>query len=251
MAFFRRPLFLPSLLFALGTASAQITIATAASVQFAMEDLLTAFTKKTGIEAKAVYGASGALVSQIRNGAPFHVFVSADMGFPDSLRAKGYAAGKTEAYAYGKLVLWTLKDLDLRQGLSVLKNDAVAKIALADVKRAPYGREAAKALRKAGVYEAVESKLVYGENISQVSQFVLTGNADAAFNAKSVVVAPEMRGKGRWVEVDSTLYDKIAQGAVMTRRGYDDHARESAAFLEFLQSAPGRKILAGYGYALP
>lgn len=235
-------------------AFSQITIATAASVQFAMEALRTAFTKSTGIEAKAVYGASGALVTQIRNGAPFDVFVSADMGFPDSLRAKGYAAEKPRPYAFGKLVLWTLKDpkdLKLSPDLAFLKDPGVSKIALADIKKAPYGREAAKALKKAGVYDAVESKLVFGENISQVSQYVLTGNVEVGFDAKSIVVAKEMQGKGQWVEVDPALYDRIAQGAVMTRTGYENHAREAATFLEFLYSKTGKKILEDYGYAVP
>ncbi|HEX2613026.1 MAG TPA: molybdate ABC transporter substrate-binding protein [Fibrobacteria bacterium] len=232
-------------------ASAQITVATAASVQFAMQDLIAAFTKKTGYEAKAVYGASGALVTQIRNGAPFDVFVSADASFPDSLKAAGQSAGKSEVYGYGALVLWTTKDLDLSKGLSILANPAVAKIALADVKRAPYGRESAKALKKAGIYDSVEAKLVYGENISQVTQYVVTGNADAGFNAKSIVVAPEMKGRGKWIELDPSLYDRIKQKMVMTRAGYREHPTQSAAFMEFVLSAPGRKILAEYGYSLP
>lgn len=232
-------------------ASAQITVATAASVQFAMEDLLSAFAKKTGFEAKAVYGASGALVTQIRSGAPFDVFVSADAGFPDSLKAAGQAAGKPETYGYGTLVLWTTKDLDLSRGVAGLTNPAFAKIALADVKKAPYGREAAKALARAGVYDSVSARLVFGENISQVTQYVITGNADAGFDAKSIVAAPEMKGRGKWVEVDPVLYDEITQKMVMTRAGYRDHPKESAAFMEFVLSGEGRKILAAHGYALP
>lgn len=231
--------------------AAQITVATAASVQFAMEDLTAAYAKKTGFTAKAVYGASGALVTQIRNGAPFHVFVSADAAFPDSLRAAGHAAGMSETYGYGALVLWTTKNLALDKDLAVLNNPAVLKIALADVKRAPYGREALKAMKKAGVHDDVEAKLVYGENISQVSQYVLTGNADVGFNAKSIVASPDMKGRGSWIEVDPALYDKITQKMVMTKAGYRDHPKQSAAFLEFMLSPAGRAILAAHGYALP
>jgi molybdate transport system substrate-binding protein len=231
--------------------NAQITAAVAANVQFAMEDLKTAFKKETGVEVKTVYGASGKLATQIRNGAPFDLFVSADMDFPDSLRAWGYAPEKPRPYAYGKLVLWTLKDVDLEKGLAALSDTAIGKIALADPKRAPYGREALKALQRSGLAESLKPKLVYGENISQVSQYILTGNVDIGFNAKSIVLAPETQGKGHWKEVDSTLYDRIAQGAVVCKYGTENNPGLSSRFYAFLYSAPAREIFARYGYVLP
>jgi molybdate transport system substrate-binding protein len=196
-------------------------------------------------------GASGKFATQIRNGAPFDVFISADMDFPDSLYKWGFARDKPIPYAYGKLVLWTLKDLDLDKGLALLMDSGVSKAALADPKRAPYGREAVKALKKSGLYERVLPKLVYGENISQVSQYVLTGNADVGFNAKSVVMANEVKGKGKWKEVDSTLYDRIAQGAIVSKYGQENHSEASSRFLAFLHSDLARNILFMYGYALP
>jgi molybdate transport system substrate-binding protein len=239
-------------LFLTGTGTfAQITAAVAANVQFAMEDLKADFKKATGIDVKAVYGSSGKFVAQIKNGAPFDVFVSADMDFPDSLSKWGYAAAKAKPYAYGKLVLWTLKDYDLEKGLDLLADSALAKIALADPKRAPYGREALKALQKSGVYAKVQSKLVYGESISQISQYILTGNVDIGFSAKSVVLAGEIKGKGKWKEVDSTLYDKIAQGAVVCKYGLENNPDLSARFLAYLYSKPAREIFTRYGYVLP
>jgi molybdate transport system substrate-binding protein len=234
-----------------GLGFSQITAAVAASAQFAMEDLKAEFRKSSGIEVKAVYGASGKFATQIRNGAPFDVFISADMDFPDSLYKWGFARDKPIPYAYGKLVLWTLKDLDLDKGLALLMDSGVSKAALADPKRAPYGREAVKALKKSGLYERVLPKLVYGENISQVSQYVLTGNADVGFNAKSVVMANEVKGKGKWKEVDSTLYDRIAQGAIVSKYGQENHSEASSRFLAFLHSDLARNILFMYGYALP
>jgi molybdate transport system substrate-binding protein len=231
--------------------NAQITAAVAANVQFAMEDIKAAFKKGTGIEVKTVYGASGKLATQIRNGAPFDLFVSADMDFPDSLRAWGHAPEKPRPYAYGKLVMWTLKDLDLGKGLAMLADSAIGRIALADPKRAPYGRESLKALQRSGLADALRPKLVYGENISQVSQYILTGNADIGFNAKSIVLAPETRGKGHWKEVDSALYDPIAQGAVVCRYGVENNPDLSSRFYAFLYSARAREILARYGYVLP
>jgi molybdate transport system substrate-binding protein len=230
---------------------AQITAAVAANVQFAMEELKAAFKKESGIEVKAVYGASGKLATQVRNGAPFDLFVSADMDFPDSLRAWGHAPEKPRAYAYGKLVMWTLKDVDLEKGLAALSDSAIGKIALADPKRAPYGREALKALQRSGLADALKPKLVYGENISQVSQYILTGNVDIGFNAKSIVMAPETQGKGHWKDVDSALYDRIAQGAVVCKYGAENNPGLSSRFYAFLYSAPAREIFARYGYGLP
>jgi molybdate transport system substrate-binding protein len=230
---------------------AQITVAVAANVQFAMEELKADFKKSTGIEVKTIYGASGKFVSQIRSGAPMDVFVSADMDFPDSLQKWGYASGKTKPYAYGKLVLWTLKDLDLEKGMQVLDDPGIAKIAIADPIRAPYGREAVKALQRSGLMEKASPRLVYGDNISQVNQYIVTGNAGIGITAKSVVLAPEMAGKGRWKEIDSALYDPIAQGAVVCKYGLENNPALSARFLAYLYSDPARRIFSKYGYALP
>lgn len=232
-------------------AGAQITAAVAANVQFAMEEIKAEFKKTSGIEVKTIYGASGSLTTQIRNGAPFDVFVSADMDFPDSLHKWGYATGKPRPYAYGKLVLWTTKDLDLGKGLALLADPAVGKIALADPLRAPYGREAVKAMGRAGVSDKVAAKLVYGESIAQVNQYVLVGTVSIGFTAKAIVLAPGMKGKGKWAEVDSALYDPIAQGAVLGKYGAENHPALSERFLDYLHSPSAGSILAKYGYALP
>ncbi len=232
-------------------ASGPLTVAAAANVRFAMEEIKADFDRASGAEVNTVYGASGMLSTQIRNGAPFDLFVSADMDYPDSLRKWGYAPEKAKPYAYGKLVLWTLKDLDLDMGMEVLMDAGVAKVAVADPEHAPYGREAVKALRRCGLYDKVRAKLVYGESISQVSQYILTGNAEIGFDAKSVVLSGEARGKGKWKEVDSALYDRIAQGAVMCRFGLENHPMLASSFLAYLYSDPARRIFSKYGYALP
>lgn len=236
---------------AAGPAFCQLTVAAAANVQFAMEDLRADFKKASGIDVKAVYGSSGKIAAQIKSGAPFDVFVSADMDFPDSLIQWGYASGKAKPYAYGKLVLWTMKDFDLDKGLALLADSAVGKIALADPKRAPYGREAVKALQRSGVYARVQDRLVYGESIAQVSQYVLTGNVDIGLGAKSVALSGEAKGKGKWKDVDSALYDRIAQGAVICKYGTENHAGAAAKFLAYLYSDPARAVFAEYGYGLP
>ncbi len=244
--------FLAAVLLA-GFASADnsITVAVAANAQYAMEEIKAAFKKETGIEVKTVYGASGKFATQIRSGAPFDVFVSADMDFPDSVYAWGQAAEKPKPYARGKLVLWTLKNLDLGKGLSVLNDSSIAHIAVADPKKAPYGREAVNALKKSGMYASDSSRLVYGESISQVTQYIVTQNVDIGFDAKSVVLAGEVKGKGKWVEVDSTLYHPIEQGAVVCKYGKDNNPKLAEGFLNFLYSDSARAILVRYGYALP
>jgi molybdate transport system substrate-binding protein len=234
-----------------GNALCQLTVATAANVQFAMEEIKADFRKTSGIEVKTVYGSSGKFATQIRNGAPFDVFVSADMDFPDSLHKWGYAPEQARPYAYGKLVLWTLKALDLEKGMALLADSGVGKIAVTDPKRAPYGREAVKALQRSGAYDKVKDRLVYGESISQVTQFILTGNVDIGFDAKSVALADEAKGKGKWKEVDSTLYDRIAQGAVVCKYGAENNPGLSARFLAYLYSDAARAVFAKYGYALP
>lgn len=232
-------------------AEAQITAAVAANVQFAMEKMRSDFRQKTGIEVKAVYGSSGKLTTQIRHGAPFDLFISADTEYPDSLYAWKYAATAPKVYAYGKLVLWTTRDIDLSQGLGLLSGASVTQIAIADPRHAPYGREAIKAMQRAGVYEQAKAKMVYGENISQVSQYILSGHADIGFNAKSVVLADKATSKGKWIEVDTTLYDRLAQGAIITQYGEKHHAALSRQFFDYLESDAARQILSEYGYVLP
>jgi len=229
----------------------RLLAAAAASVQYAMEELRADFRQSAGVEVQAVYGSSGKLAAQIKNGAPFDVFISADMDFPDSLGKWGYASAQAKPYAYGKLVLWTTRDWDPAQGLPLLAQAGVRKIALADPQRAPYGREAVKALKKSGNYGQIKQKLVFGESISQVNQYVLLGTVDIGLTAKSVVLASDMHGKGKWAEVDSTAYDPIAQGAVLCKHGAENNPGPSAKFLAYLYSAPARTILAKYGYALP
>lgn len=234
-----------------GAANAQITVAAAANVQYAMEEISSGFKKATGIDVKAVYGSSGKLTTQIRNGAPFDLLVSADMDHPDTLVKWGYATGKPRPYAYGKLVLWTVKKLDLEKGLAVLADTGVGKIAVADPKRAPYGRESIKALKHTGIHDAVAARLVFGESIAQVNQYVLLGTVDIGLTAKSIVLAPDLAGKGVWKEVDSAAYSPIAQGAVVCKYGTEHNPGQSARFLDYLYSPPARSILSKYGYVLP
>jgi molybdate transport system substrate-binding protein len=229
---------------------AQITIACAANLQFAMEEIKVSF-EKSGIQVKTIYGASGMLCSQIKNGAPYDLFVSADLSFPESLYVWKYAVEHPKIYVYGKLVLWSAKGLQPDSLLHILKDQAIQKIVIPDPKSAPYGKEAVKALRRAGLYYQVQPKLVYGENISQAAQYISLGHVDIGFNAKSVVCAGSMKNVGKWVEVESLLCDPIAQGVVALRYGMDNNPGLVKKFYGFLFENPAQAIFLKYGYALP
>lgn len=232
-----------------GATRAQITAAVAANLQFAFEDVKTAFLKKTGIEVKAVYGASGKLQSQIRSGAPFDVFVSADTEWPDSLVKAGHAVGAPRLYAYGRVVLWTTSGIDLSKGLATVSNPAAKKVAVGDPKVTVYGPAALRALEKAGLKDAASPKFVYGASITQVAQYVATGAAQIGFVAKSQMLAGPLSGKGTWVELPGV--DSIPQAAVVTKYGKDNNPKSAQALLDFLSGPEGRAILARYGYTFP
>lgn len=233
-------------------AAESLTVAVAANVKFAFDDLAAAFTQDTGIEIKPVFSSSGKIVSQVKEGAPYDVFLSADMDYPDKLYKGGQAVTVPRTYAYGRLVLWTKSDsLDLGKGLAALTAAEVRKVAVANPKVAPYGAEALKAMDKLGLRAALEPKLVFAENIAQVVQYVDSGNVDAGFTAKSLVTAPETAGRGKWVDVPQDSYSPIAQGAVILRYGQANHGDAARKFYGFLYSARARDILARFHYGVP
>jgi molybdate transport system substrate-binding protein len=231
--------------------SAQITAACAANVKFALEEITAGFEKSTGTKVRLIYGASGLLAAQIKNGAPFDVFVSADTDFPDSLVVHGFADGKPGVYAYGTVVLWTAKNIDVTRGLEVLKSPDIGKIAIPDPKSAPYGRAAMQALRKAGLFNTVRDRLVFGESIAQTAQYIITQAVDIGFNAKGIVMSKAMKDKGHWIELDTVLCPKIAQAVVMCAYGHLNNPVESKRFLAFLESHAAKDIFKKAGYDVP
>lgn len=228
-----------------------LTVGVAANAQYAFAELAAEFRKATGHMVKPVYNSSGKLTSQIANGAPIDVFLSADMEFPEKLHREGFAASAPQPYAYGALVLWTLNDLDLADWKGLLAGDKVRRIAIANPKVAPYGRETLRALEHLGLESVLKPKLVFGESISQVNQYTHSRAVDAGFTAKSVVLAPQMRGQGKWVELPDGSYQPIAQGFVVLRHGARNSPAASRQFADFLLSPAGRAILSRHGYLLP
>ena len=228
-----------------------LTVAVAPNLKFAFDDLQVEFKKTSGIEIKPVYAASGALTAQIKNGAPFDVFVSADMAFPEEVFKSGFATAPPKLYASGILVLWTAKELDLSDWKALLVDNRIKKIVVPNPKTAPYGREAMKLLIHLKLDEALKSKLVFGESISQSANYVQTGVVDIGFNAKSIAASPQMQGKGKWVEIKEAPVEPIAQGTVILKHGQENTPAASKRFFDFLFSPEARAIFAAHGYRLP
>jgi len=230
----------------------EIRVAAAADLKFAMEELSQQFEKQTGTRVNVTYGSSGNFFSQIQNGAPFDLFFSADIEYPRKLEAVGLTEpGTLYEYAVGTIVIWMPSDAKvdvIAQGWKALLDASVEKIAIANPEHAPYGRAAVVALQKAGIYEQVKLKLIYGENISQAAQFVQSGNAQAGIVALSLAVSPSMRDGKRW-EIPAGMHPALEQGAIILKDA--KHKDAARAFLEFVKSAAGRPTLAKYGFQVP
>lgn len=228
------------------TNNQKLVIASAANTQFLMEELIHYFSDSSGIECDLVVSSSGKLTAQILEGAPFDIFFSADMKYPEKIFNSGFSNSKPETYAYGKLVLWTMIE-EVEPTIEVLTDDAVRHIALANPKTAPYGLAAKDVLDHYGIYENTEQKLVYGESIAQTNQFITTKAVDLGFTAKSVVLSKKMKGKGKWIEIDPDAYTPIAQGMVILKNA-NNQIKSAQMFHDFLKTEKGKEILNKFGY---
>jgi molybdate transport system substrate-binding protein len=229
-----------------------LTIAAASDLQPVLPAIAARFERQSGAPVGITFGSSGSFFAQIRNGAPFDLFLSADVDYPAQLVAAGAAIGDTlYEYAVGRIVLWSRRDrqLDLRGGLQMLTQFAVRRIAIANPQHAPYGRAAVAALRHQGVYEAVRTKLVLGENVSQTAQFVQSGNADAGLIPLSLALAPGLKEAGTYVEVSTDAYPAIRQAAVVVSRSRQRPLARK--FLDFVKTAEVGELLSGAGFGPP
>ncbi|MBV9489257.1 MAG: molybdate ABC transporter substrate-binding protein [Verrucomicrobia bacterium] len=237
-----------------GAPTATVTVAAAADLAYCLQDLDEAFVAQhAGWTLKVSLGSSGNFYAQIRDGAPFDVFLSADRHYPEDLIQAGQAVRESLLiYATGKLVLWTNQpeNVDVTRGLELLRDTrAVQKLAIANPDHAPYGRAAKAALQNAGLWDQIQPRLVIGENIAQTAQYVETKNADAGLVALALVRSPRLSGIGKYVEIDARRYPRLDQAAVITQQGARNPA--AAAFMEFLRSDAARAIFDRYGFARP
>lgn len=240
------------LAFALGLSAAhaaEVQVAVASNFTKPMEKIAEAFKTKTGHDAKLSFGASGAFVTQIKNGAPFEVFLSADDKKAAPLVEEKLAvADSAFIYAQGKLALWSVQDKLVDDQGKVLASDTFKHIAIADPKLAPYGTAAMQVLDKLKLTDQIKDKIVQGENIGQTMQFVSTGNAELGFVALSQVIAEPSKTGSVWV-VSEDLYDAINQQAVLLTKGEKNEAAK--ALMDFLKSNETISIIETFGYKVP
>ena len=235
-----------------------LTIAAASDLRFAMDDLIADFEARrpgdpSSPSIRVSYGSSGNLFAQLSQRAPFDLYFSADIAYPQKLAEQGHALEDAVfEYAIGRIVIWVPNDsgLDVEQWQwKTLQAPGVRRIAIANPDHAPYGEAALAAVRSAGIFEEVEDRFVYGENISQTAQFIESGAADVGIIAHALAVAPDMEDEGRYWEIPLKSFPRMNQGGLITRWASD--AELAQAFRDYVLGPHGQQILEGYGFFLP
>lgn len=229
----------------------RLTIAAAADLRFALDEALAPLrTAQPGATIDVVYGSSGKLTTQIRNGAPFDVLLSADIAFARQLHDAGLTTAAPRLYAIGRLAAWSASAELGRLPLDVLVRDPrIKRFAIANPEHAPYGMRAMEALRTRGLEADAKPKLVLGDNVSQAAAFIETGAAQAGLVAHSLLLAPALAGKGAWTLVPQAWHSPLEQAFVVTRRA--QHNPLAAAFVQHLDATATRALLKRSGFALP
>ena len=228
----------------------QVNVAAASDLNFAIQEIIQQFELETGHSVRLTLGSSGNFYAQISNGAPFDVFLSADVAYPRQLEATGRAVpGSTFIYGVGGIAIWAPKTSRLNLdslGMKALLDPSVKKIAIANPDHAPYGRAAVAAMRQAGVYDQVQKKLVLGENISQAAQFVQSGTANLGIISLSIAMSAPMGASGSYWVIPRKNYPPLEQGAVLLKNA----GPAGKSFYEWLRSAPAKKIFEKHGFTI-
>lgn len=229
-----------------------INVAVAANVSYAIDSLIEKFNESNpNTKVQVTLGSSGKLTAQIKNGAPYTLFMAANMKYPEALYVDKIAITKPIVYAQGSLAMLSTKKLDLSKGINIVTEDKVGKIAIANPKTAPYGTAAVEAMKNANIYDSIEKKLVYAESISQTVAYTVTAT-DIGFIAKSSLYSPKMKSYKEgvnWVDVDAKLYTPIDQGIVILKNASKN--AEAKAFYDFILSDSAETIFNAYGYLVP
>jgi molybdate transport system substrate-binding protein len=229
------------------TAVAQgVRVAAAANLQSVITVLQKDFKQKTGVDIEPIVGSSGKLVAQIKNGAPFDLFLSADMSFPSALYKEGFSAKPPVVYALGNLIICSLRDIGFERWERIMLTPNVKKIAIANPSVAPYGLAAEALLKKKGILDNVKSKMVYGESIAQVNTYIITGVVDIGFTTKALVNDPANKTPLFWKAIDPKTYAPILQGMVILKPGATNPNAEK--FYRYILSADAKRIFEQYGY---
>ncbi len=239
-----------SLLLAASAHAEKITVAAAADLKFAMDEIVTEFKKSSATdEVDVIYGSSGKFNTQMQQGAPFDLFFSADIAFPRELAKAGLAASEVMPYAVGRIVLWSASMDASKMTLDSLTDSKIAHIAIANPQHAPYGKRAEEALRSSGLWDKIEPKLVYGENIANTAQFVQTGNAQVGIIALSLAVNPELSAKGGYYLIPDKLHAPLEQGFIISKRAEKNVLAKR--FADYMSSKAARSVMTKYGFVLP
>jgi molybdate transport system substrate-binding protein len=233
--------------------SRTVHVAAASDLKFALDEIVRELqAAEPGLSVQPTYGSSGSFFAQIQGGAPFDVFLSADVEYTRRLTTDGLTVPGSEfVYGVGRIVLWVPRDsaLDVGRGLALLRDPAVRKIAIANPRHAPYGRAAVAALEAAGLSLEVTPKLVLGENVAQAAQFVQSGAADAGIIALSLALGAPMTAAGRYAEIPASSHPPLTQGGVILKSAQEPSA--AARFRDFMTGPQGRAILKRHGFASP
>ena len=230
----------------------RLAIAAASDLQAVLPEIVGAFERVRPASVAVSYGSSGTFFAQIQNGAPFDVFLSADVEYPRQLIAAGLADASTlQVYATGHLVVWARRDrrLDLVGGLASLTDPQVRHVAVANPKYAPYGRAAVAALRSARLYDALQPKLVMGESLAQTAQLVESGNADAGVLSLSLVLGPTLKAEGTYTEIPASMHPPIDQAVVVVKASRAGALARD--FIAYLRQAETIDRLTRFGFTVP
>lgn len=228
----------------------KLTIAAAADLKYAMDEIVANFKKsRPGNDVDVVYGSSGKFHTQIQQGAPYDLFFSADIVYPRELVKQGLAASDAKPYAFGRIVLWSSSMDATKMTLPSLAEPKITKIAIANPKHAPYGKRAEEALRAAGLWEKLQTKLVYGENIAQTAQYVQSGNVQVGIIALSLALNSGLANSGGYYLIPDTLHNPLEQGYIITKRGAGKQLTRQ--FSDYIGSKQGRGVMIKYGFVLP
>lgn len=239
-----------TLVFTVTARAEKITIAAAADLKFAMDEIITTFRQAhPADEVQAIYGSSGKFHTQIQQGAPYDLYFSADIAYPQELAKAGFAASPVKPYAFGRIVLWSTELDASKMTLESLTDPKITRIAIANPKHAPYGKRAVEALQASGVWQQVEPKMVYGENIAHTAQFVQTGNVQVGIIALALALNPELSKRGGYWLIPDKLHAPLEQGFIITQRAAGNALAKR--FANYMESKPARAVMTRYGFVLP
>ncbi|QBF84863.1 molybdate ABC transporter substrate-binding protein [Shewanella maritima] len=225
-------------------------IAAASSIKFALDDIAKQFSQDTGKRVRISYGSSGNFVAQIKHGAPFELFLSADRRYTQQLEQAGFTQGDGDIYALGKLVLAAPKNspLQLDEQLNgvkaLLASGKLSRFTIANPEHAPYGERARQVLQQLSLWQDIQPQLIYGENVSQAAQFALSGSTQGGIVALSLASAPRFKARANYIEIPQQYYQPLAQKMVLTKKAGDT----AKAFYSYLQSDAAQAIFEQYGF---